>query len=380
MTSKPHEGPALGQFPGRLKNHLRNLRHRWKRQLHPLASPPPPPLNSPLPPPSPPASIDYVCVSAQSMDRLTKVHTGFGRLNFDSIVRSGSSSARSPSSNSPSQNVGSHSLSNGPTIASPISMSRTTSSGRVNIGDQNSLGNINMGGSGAGDQVGSFRDTNSNPPIDLASRRRSAIAFDPQVKADGGAHFPLQAPLPRPIRTDLSKEGYFENRQLPTRSFTWSEQDTHRSSRGEVDGNGVGNGNGRIYERRAIGQFLSPTSYGSPEPERVASLTSDFTLSPISDEFHTPPPRPDAFGEFCTSPFAGSPLTDRLQQGGSPMWPSRSLTHSGRNKSYTFETRSRSRSSRAQSDRSASPRYGGSNQLSPANMVCFGACLDVWDC
>ena len=306
------------------------------------------------------------------MDRLANVHSRFGRLGFDSVARSGSST--DPSSNYSPRNVPLASSPNGYTTSSPISMPHASSSGRIDIGSADSLEDIGSGkGGGVGD--GTFRDPDFISPIEQANRaRKSSIAFDSHVKADGGKRFPLQSPLPKPIKPDsTATREYFENRQPPARSFTWSEQDTHyREGSARYR-----NGNGSIRERRTSArQFLSPTPLDSPDhgPERVASLTSDSTMSPLSDEFYTPPPQSDAFGDFFPSPFTGSPLNDRLQ-GGSPIWPTRTVGHSTRSKSYTFEPQPRSRSRRAQSDRSASPRYGGSSQLSPANLVsllCIG--------
>ncbi|RPA98154.1 kinase-like protein [Choiromyces venosus 120613-1] len=295
------------------------------------------------------------------MDHLANVHSRFGRLNFDSVTRSASST--DPSSN-PSRNVPIVNPHNGHTTSSPISMPQASLSGRIDIDSKDSLENIGSGGV----EDGTFRDPDFISPIEQANRaRKSSIAFDPHVKADGGKQFPLQAPLPKPIKPDsTAKKEYFENNPSPARSFTWPEQDSHYRE----GSTRYRNGDGSIRDRRTTArQFLSPTPLDSPDhgPERVASLTSDSTMSPLSDEFYTPPPQSDAFGDFFFSPYSGSPLSDRLQ-GSSPIWPARTTGHSARNKSYTFEPRTRSRSRRAQSDRSASPRYGGSSQLSPANL------------
>ncbi|KAG0640316.1 kinase-like domain-containing protein [Tuber brumale] len=297
------------------------------------------------------------------MDRLANAHSRFGRLNFDSVTRSGSST--DSSSNYSPRNVPFVSSHNGHTTSSPISMPQASSSGRIDIGSGDSLGNIGNGRGGVED--GTFRDPDFISPIEQANRaRKSSIAFDPHVKADGGKRFPLHSHLPKPIKPDsAATREYFENKQPPARSFTWSEQDSHYGE----GSTGYRNGNGSTREHRvSTRRFLSPPLDSRDHgPERVASLTSDSTMSPLSDEFYTPSPQSDAFGDFFPSPFTGSPLNDRLQ-GDSPIWPTRAIGHSVRSKSYTFESQPRSRPRRAQSDRSASPRYGGSSQLSPANL------------
>ncbi|PWW79441.1 kinase-like protein [Tuber magnatum] len=298
------------------------------------------------------------------MDRLANVHSRFDRLNFDSVARSGSSA--DPSSDYSPRNVPIVSSHNGHATSSPISMPQAFSSGRIDIGSKDSLENI---GNGRGEvEDGTFRDPSLISPIEQASRaRKSSIAFDPHVKADGGARFPLQSHLPRPIKPDSTVTGeYFEGKHPPVRSFAWPEQDSHF-----VEGSTrYRTGSGSTRERRASARrFLSPTPLASPDqgPERIASLTSDSTLSPLSNEFYTPSPQSDAFGDSFTSPFTSSPLNDRLR-GDSLVWPTRAIGPSTRSKSYTFEPQPRSRSRRAHSDRSASPRYGGSSQLSPANL------------
>lgn len=293
------------------------------------------------------------------MDRGANVHTTFGRLKIESVPRTSHLTDSAFTSHN-----GSPSSSHAHLHSSPIPMQPLTiPTHRLEFDLHDSLDNSG----GCDDHPGSYKP--SGGFMEKANRqRKSSITFDPTVKLDSGKQLPLQSPLPRAIKPDGSaKKQYFQQR-APVRSYTWSENDSQSSqgnslrySNGQF---GYGDGSGSIRSRRNRAQNMV-----SPGTDQMSSLTSDSTMSPMSEDLRTPPSA-DPFGLFFPSSIADSPLNEDAQD--NSCWSSpRRFSSSMRNKSFSsFDGRTRSRSRRSMSDRSASPRFGeGSAQLSPANLV-----------
>lgn len=283
------------------------------------------------------------------MDRGANIHTKFGRLKIDSAPRT---SHLTGSALSFSGHV--HVNHSAPIAMQPVAIPAP----RLEL-DQHYDSCENTSGLNLGDDLPGSSYMPTGGFMEKANRqRKSSITFDPKVKLESGRQLPLQSPLPRAIMPDGSaKKQYFQQRP-PTRSNTWSEQD---SGSPRARGGAFGYG-----ERRT--QHLRQQQVGSLD--EVSSLTSESTISPMSEDFRTPPPSADPFGLFFPRSIADSPLNeDPLDNS---CWSSpRRLSSSARNKSFSsLDGRTRSRSRRSCSDRSASPRFSGSSsQLSPANLV-----------
>lgn len=356
--------------------------------------------------------------SAHAMDRGLNVHTKFARLKIDSVPRTGHLNDSAFSSRNGSSS-GSHSHGHSAPIpmqphAIPIprleldhhhdsldmdmngSSSYKRSGGFMEQANRQSMNNSPSGSykpstagfmeqanrqsnlSGSYKPSGGFMEQanrqsmNKSPGptggfMEHANRqRKSSISFDPQVKTDSGKQIPLQGQAPRAINVEgTSKKPYIQQR-APARAYTWSEQDLQASQgsslRYQGGQFGYGDGNGSIRRRQR--DACSPGG-----TDQMSSLTSDSTMSPMSEDLRTPPPTADPFGLFFPSSIASSPLNENEQD--NTCWSSpRRFSTSTRNKSYSsLDGGARSRS-RRNSVRSASPRFGdGSSQLSPANMV-----------
>lgn len=282
------------------------------------------------------------------MDRGANVHTKFGRLKIDSTPRT---SHLTGSALSSSSHV--HVNHSAPIAMHPLAIPAP----RLEL-DQHYDSRENSSGLNLGDDLPRSSYIPTGGFMEKANRqRKSSITFDPTVKLESGRHLPLQSPLPRAIMPDGSaKKQYFQQRP-PIRSNTWSEQDPPQTSLPRVRSGAIGYG-----ERRLRSQQVG-------SPDGLSSLTSESTISPMSEDFRTPPPSADPFGLFFPRSIADSPLSeDPLDNS---CWSSpRRLSSSARNKSFSsLDGRTRSRSRRSCSDRSASPRFGSSSQLSPANLV-----------
>lgn len=282
------------------------------------------------------------------MDRGSNVHTKFGRLKIDPAPRT---SHLTGSALSSSSHV--HINHSAPIAMQPVAIPTP----RLEL-DQHYDSRESSSGLNLGDDLPRSSYMPTGGFMEKANRqRKSSITFDPKVKLESGRQLPLQSPLPRAVMPDGSaKKQYFQ--RPPIRSNTWSEQDSTQTSSPRVR-------SGQFGERRT--QHLRPQQVGSPDG--LSSLTSESTISPMSEDFRTPPPSADPFGLFFPRSIADSPLNEDPHD--NSCWSSpRRLSSSARNKSFSsLDGRTRSRSRRSCSDRSASPRFGGSSQLSPANLV-----------
>lgn len=286
------------------------------------------------------------------MDRGANAHTKFGRLKIDSAPRT---SHLTGSALSFSDHV--HINHSAPIAMQPLAIPTP----RLEL-DQHYDSRENSSGLNLDDDLPRSSYMPTGGFMEKANRqRKSSITFDPKVKLESGRQLPLQSPLPRAIMPDGSAKKQYFHQRPPIRSNTWSEQDSIQTGSPRIRGSATGYG-----ERRA--QHLRPQQVGSLDG--VSSLTSDSTISPMSEDFRTPPPSADPFGLFFPRSIVDSPLNEDPYD--NSCWSSpRRLSSSARNKSFSsLDGRTRSRSRRSCSDRSASPRFGGSSsQLSPANLV-----------
>ncbi|KAI5807000.1 kinase-like domain-containing protein [Geopyxis carbonaria] len=200
-------------------------------------------------------------------------------------------------------------------------------------------------------------------PIEQANRSRNpSISFDPRVTFDSGKH--------RPLRSSGSRysSGFESNlsSSLPQKEMDQIARESNFGGLGESfhRSNSSNNisigryGSTRRRQQSAAHKFLQQAS--PILTEGVASLTSESTMSPMS-EFHTPPQQTNSMGGYFPTDLTQSPSDDSLQSL-SP-WPQAAF---GMNKSLkSNRSRSRSQHSRkAFSERSNSCSAG----ISPASM------------
>ncbi|KAL1628083.1 hypothetical protein SLS56_006013 [Neofusicoccum ribis] len=207
------------------------------------------------------------------------------------------------------------------------------------------------------------------------SHRHRAISFAPKVTLDGGDHFPMDAPLPRPdsctnlkdARSDVKgdpavEEGHEDHNAVHLRNNSETAKARYDSHTGEPV---------EIRQRRPgfpyrTGQSRHPLLQETvddlakdaelEENDRVASLTSGTTVS-TNDGSLTPLDASD----YLQSPLAASSPIEFPSAYGSSYFPTSRRTSSVRSRSFYSEKGSLRRSSRRTSTRS------GNSSMSPAS-------------
>ncbi|KAL7274444.1 hypothetical protein RUND412_002657 [Rhizina undulata] len=307
------------------------------------------------------------------MEHFDRKFGSFGKLQSDQVSQT--AAARSTRSGLSPHNV---TPSNSHASTPPIAVPPHTAGRHLDHHHDGGLENIGGGGGGDGSK---FMDLLS--PIEAAARaRQSSISFETHMR-DSLRQIPSQGIQPKPVHGDtVVKKEYFETGQSPqsneSESFPFGRffpMPGKPREGGRVSGSRSVSG-GSVRERRntLAHRLLQPESIDelSPLREPVASLTSDSTMSPVSEDFHTPPSPRNAFSSLFSSPANCSSLNDSLSLGETSAWPGphTKLSVTSRNKSFTgFDPRARStaRRRRTYDDRSSfSP--GSSTPLSPASM------------
>ncbi|KAA8914868.1 kinase-like domain-containing protein [Sphaerosporella brunnea] len=189
--------------------------------------------------------------------------------------------------------------------------------------------------------------------------RRTSVTFDPQVKLGGGRETSLEGPLPRTgCSSPMSDDGQ--------RSPTGSEFGQSPPPQGFMPIRGSLRGRRRVT---AASKFLQSPTSSDGITEGVASLTSESTMSPMS-EFHTPPI--SLLGSYFGS--RANSVRSPSEHGGE--WPGENGSSNGdeipRNKSWCFlpseVAPNRPFRRRTFSERSLNGLNSGSNGVSPASM------------
>lgn len=215
------------------------------------------------------------------------------------------------------------------------------------------------------------------PTLEQAfSNRSRAISFAPKVTLDGGDHFPMDAPLPRPdsyaslkdaksdTRGDLAVvEGHQDHDSVHIRNNSEMDKARYDAHTGEPM---------EIRQRRPglpyrTGQSRHPLLQETvddlakdaelEENDRVASLTSGTTVSTNDGGSLTPL---EASVDYLQSPLAASSPID-FSSAHSSYFPGSRRTSSVRSRSFYSEKGSLRRSSRRTSTRS------GNSSMSPAS-------------
>ncbi|KAI9827732.1 MAG: hypothetical protein M1832_004221 [Thelocarpon impressellum] len=196
-------------------------------------------------------------------------------------------------------------------------------------------------------------------PRGLPIRKRStSIAFNPKVTLDCGHETAIDEPVPRPNRwsADSRPRGRSLLQELSTESHSQSSLHRAQSDSDRTNYDAV---TGKLLLRRTrearrndergwlhLGEARRPLLQSALEGlardgdalgrERVASLTSDSTASPVIDEAPTPTEPPPG---FTLSPTAGpSSLRQPTSLETSSAWPMpRALDSSSRARSFNIE-------------------------------------------
>ncbi|KAF3910845.1 hypothetical protein ABW20_dc0105435 [Dactylellina cionopaga] len=186
--------------------------------------------------------------------------------------------------------------------------------------------------------------------------RRKSITFAPNVRLDSGQQLPLQQPLPRikaeevPTAEDnpISLHIYGSSpARGSSRKFSFAEM--RRGPTFDLYDNRSEDGDDSHSSRGGYG-----SSVGSPRPDdldgmsdreekdRIGSLTSASTSSPLLDEVKTPPAVVDSYlSPMVHSARSPASLQDHTQ----PAWPWMSQTNVQRSKSFSVD---KPRTTRAQ--------------------------------
>lgn len=327
------------------------------------------------------------------MEKFFETHNNFRKLQLDTLPRHHPASG--PSGLAGSRNATPPCNTPTPPIAVPPQLLR--SSPVNSLQDSEDLSSLSSSGR--------YLESNYTvSPIELAARtKRSSIQFDPSAKLDApGKHSKLQQhqnPVPRATPKIFSDDdsNFFEKKKVPSRTQSEASRFHYDSITGQLKGVGAvrngpiegkeqeGFGLGKITEGTKLQdgpprRFLqaNPSDVMMDEHGRMASLTSDSTASPPTEEYLHTPPMNQALG-FGGHPFSHISRThsyqDPISLHETSAWP-RKLNSSQRNRSYNFEQPTR----RSRRTSTASAGSAGSSGISPANQVRSTQYYMPWHC
>ncbi|EWC48179.1 hypothetical protein DRE_02283 [Drechslerella stenobrocha 248] len=211
---------------------------------------------------------------------------------------------------------------------------------------------------GAFGRLGGHRSPDESHERGGVGSRRKSITFAPNVKLDSGQQLPLQQPLPRGKDVQQTQES-----QISLHIYGSSPPKPRKFSY-----NGIDRRSGfELYDNRSDDGDTDGLS-DRDERDRIGSLTSASTASPLLDEAKTPPNIIDTY----LSPIAHSarsPASLQDEHTLSP-WPWMSQSSVQRSKSFSVDkprtTRAQRKASCLTSNSPASRFLGGWKQAKPS--------------